>query len=202
MSCTNVKISVQRPVLKADVSRIGEGFTADVVCLDERVLASVERVDRSIIATAKDITERIYANVARLGEQIKVRCSIICTLETNKYIIIDNDIVELDFSGGAVSVTIRSNTNWTVEYIKEWEDGGTLYVTYEGNGDGEAIISSDPYEGIDRETTITFKGGGKYDTLKVRQEGTRQQFVTADELVFRCADGGMFGVLNNNHTEL
>lgn len=60
------------------------------------------------------------------------------------------------------------------ELIKPWSDGGSLSVTYNGSGDGEAVFSSDSYEGIDREMFVTFKGGGVEVERTVRQEGIRQ----------------------------
>ena len=84
------------------------------------------------------------------------------------------------------------------ELVKPWNDGGSLSVTYEGSGDGSAVFSSDEYEGIDREMPVFFKDVNNSVSVErtVRQEGKRQQFRTKDGLVFRCADGGRFGVLN------
>ena len=81
------------------------------------------------------------------------------------------------------------------ELIKPWNDGGNLSVTYNGDGDGSAIFSSDAYEGIDREMKVTFKGGGVEEERIVRREGIRQRFITADGKVFCVANGGRFGVL-------
>lgn len=78
---------------------------------------------------------------------------------------------------------------------KEWNDGGSLSVSYEGDGDGSAVFSSDDYEGIDREMTVTYKGGGIAEKGIVRQEGTRQPFRLAGGGIFRLANGGRFGVL-------
>ena len=83
----------------------------------------------------------------------------------------------------------------TNELIKAWNDGGSLFVTYDGSGDGSAVFSSDAYEGIDREMSVQFKGGGVTEERTVRQEGIRQQFVTADGKVFYVSGGGRFGVL-------
>ncbi len=78
---------------------------------------------------------------------------------------------------------------------KEWNDGGSLSVSYEGDGDGSPVFSSDAYEGIDREMAVTFKGGGIAEERIVRQEGTRQPFGLAGGGIFRLANGGRFGVL-------
>ena len=90
--------------------------------------------------------------------------------------------------------------------VKPWKDGGNLYVTYDGDGDGEAIFTSDEYDGIDREMSVVFKDINNSVSVKrtVRQEGKRQQFRTKDGLVFRCKDGGRFGVLKSskNYVEL
>ena len=82
--------------------------------------------------------------------------------------------------------------------VKPWNDGGSLSATYNGSGDGEAIFSSDAYEGIDREMSVTFKGEGVEAERIVRQEGIRQRFVTSDGKVFRVSNGGRFGVLKGS----
>lgn len=81
--------------------------------------------------------------------------------------------------------------------IKPWNDGGSLSVTYNGVGDGEAVFSSSENTGIDRETEVTFKGGGMEEVRKVTQAGLRQPFGLADGGVFRVKDGGRFGVLKH-----
>lgn len=79
--------------------------------------------------------------------------------------------------------------------IKQWEDG-SLSITYNGSGDGEAIFTSDTYEGIDRTMPITFKADSLFVERIVRQEGIRQRFVTSDGKVF-CGKEGRFGVLRS-----
>ena len=81
--------------------------------------------------------------------------------------------------------------------IKPWNDGGSLSVAYEGDGDGSAVFSSDAYEGIDRTQRVVFRDGGKSVAVErtVRQEGTRQPFRLAGGGIFRLANGGRFGVL-------
>jgi hypothetical protein len=81
------------------------------------------------------------------------------------------------------------------ELIKSWPNGGSLTVTYNGVGDGEAVFSSEQNTGIDRETEVTFKGGGMEEVRKVTQVGLRQPFGLADGGVFRVKDDGRFGVL-------
>lgn len=77
------------------------------------------------------------------------------------------------------------------ELIKPWNDGGSLTVTYEGSGDGDAVFTSDVNEGIDREMMVVFKGGGMEEVRKVAQVGLREIF----EEGFILADGGTFNVL-------
>lgn len=89
------------------------------------------------------------------------------------------------------------------ELVKQWNDGGSLSATYTGSGDGEAIFSSDTNEGIDREMTVAFKGGGLSVERTVKQEGLREEIATANGLMFKAADG-YFGVLKEikPYTEL
>lgn len=77
------------------------------------------------------------------------------------------------------------------ELRKPWNDGGSLSVTYDGDGDGAAVFASDTNEGIDREMSVSFKGGGLSVERKVTQVGLREIF----EEGFILADGGTFNVL-------
>ena len=81
------------------------------------------------------------------------------------------------------------------ELVKQWDNGGSLSVTYEGSGDGSAVFSSDTNEGIDREMSVFFKGAGETIERKVTQEGMRQPIGLVGGGVFRIANGGRFGVL-------
>ena len=80
--------------------------------------------------------------------------------------------------------------------IKPWNDGGNISVTYNGDGDGSAIFSSDVAEGLDREMTVVFRDGSKTVAIerKVTQVGMREKFVPSDG-EFILADGGTFNVL-------
>lgn len=82
------------------------------------------------------------------------------------------------------------------ELIKPWNDGGNISVTYNGDGDGSAIFSSDVAEGLDREMTVVFRDGSKTVAIerKVTQAGMREKFVPSDG-EFILADGGTFNVL-------
>lgn len=79
---------------------------------------------------------------------------------------------------------------------KRWNEGGSLYISYEGDKDGSATFSSDAYDGIERIQIVTFKStdGVISTTRAVKQEGTRQRFVFSDGKVFNVAEG-RFGVL-------
>ena len=82
--------------------------------------------------------------------------------------------------------------------IKPWNDGGSLSVAYEGDGDGSAVFSSDVAEGLDREMIVVFRDGGRTVAVerKVLQVGMREMFVPSDG-DFILADGGTYNVLKN-----
>lgn len=82
------------------------------------------------------------------------------------------------------------------QFVKAWENGGNLTATYEGSGDGSAIFTSDTNEGIDREMTVTFEGGGISVERVVKQEGKRLRFRCKDGL-FLLKNGGTFNVLKD-----
>lgn len=76
------------------------------------------------------------------------------------------------------------------ELFKQWDDGRILSVTYNGDGDGSAIFSSETNEGIDKEMYILFRGAGLEVERKVKQEGRREVFED-----FTLSDGGTFNVV-------
>ena len=78
--------------------------------------------------------------------------------------------------------------------VKQWADGGSLSVTYGGDGNGSAVFSSAQNEGVDRHMTVTFKdasGQVSHDRI-VRQAGRREAFGD-----FELADSGTFNVIKN-----
>lgn len=86
----------------------------------------------------------------------------------------------------------------------KWNDGeGYITATYEGSGDGSAVISSDVNEGIDRaqDITVSTTDGSVVEKVLVSQEGLRQRFITADGMVFCVYDGGRFAVLKEGGVE-
>ena len=82
------------------------------------------------------------------------------------------------------------------ELVKQWNDGGSLTVSYDGDRDGSAIFSSDTNEGVDREMSVYFNGGGLSVERTVKQEGKRMRFRCKDGL-FLLKDGGTFNVLKD-----
>jgi hypothetical protein len=82
------------------------------------------------------------------------------------------------------------------ELIKPWNDGGSLSVAYEGDGDGSAVFSSDVAEGLDREMTVVFRDRDKNVAIErnVLQVGMREMFVPSDG-EFILADSGTYNVL-------
>ena len=65
-----------------------------------------------------------------------------------------------------------------MDYIKQWPDGESLTVTYDGDRDGSAVFTSDTNESIDREMSVFFRsvGGGVVVERKVTQVGLREVF--------------------------
>lgn len=81
-----------------------------------------------------------------------------------------------------------------MELKKQWNDGGSLSVSYDGDRDGSAVFSSDVNEGIDREMSVAFKDvSGKVSVERnVKQEGRREVFGD-----IALADGGTFNVIKD-----
>ena len=84
------------------------------------------------------------------------------------------------------------------ELNKQWNDGGSLSVNYDGDRDGSAVFSSEQNEGIDREMSVAFVDASRQVNVArtVKQIGMREPFVASDG-DFILADGGTFNVLKD-----
>lgn len=84
------------------------------------------------------------------------------------------------------------------ELVKKWNDGGSLTVTYDGDGDGSAVFSSDVAEGLDREMVVVFRDSGNTVAVErtVKQAGMREVFTGYDE-TFITADGETFNSIKD-----
>lgn len=79
------------------------------------------------------------------------------------------------------------------ELTKQWNNGGSLSVSYDGYRDGSAVFSSSQNDGIDREMSVSFVDTSRKVSVArtVRQVGMREPFVASDG-DFTLADGGTF----------
>lgn len=84
------------------------------------------------------------------------------------------------------------------ELNKQWNDGGSLSVTYDGDRDGSAVFSSETNEGIDREMSVAFVDAGRSVNVArtVKQIGKREPF-SASNGRFILKNGGTFNVLKH-----
>lgn len=84
------------------------------------------------------------------------------------------------------------------ELVKNWNDAGSLTVSYDGDRDGSAVFSSDVAEGLDREMSVSFvdKSRSVVVERKVLQTGMREIFNAADG-EFLTADGETFNILKS-----
>ena len=70
------------------------------------------------------------------------------------------------------------------EFVKQWNDGENLTVTYTGSGNGQAVFTSDANESIDKEIDVTIRTtkGNNTDSkvVRVKQIGLREVLMDAD----------------------
>ncbi len=87
---------------------------------------------------------------------------------------------------------------------KEFPDGGELRVEYTGSGDGEAVVSADVNEGLDRAAELVFAtaDGRASETRAVVQEGRREELVCVGGDVFEVSGGGAFAVIKEGYEEV
>ena len=173
MSCLNINISrVLTPSIKATMSRVG-GVSAFVSMLPNMSISISSLSSRLNVSVGKVDSEFDIA-IAEISKRMEISYSIICDVSDSAYIIVEDGTIQLDYKGNPISVAVKSNTSWTIDY-EQWEEG-ELTVSYVGNGDDVAIFSSDINEGIDRETIATFKADKVSVQRMVAQIGMREVF--------------------------
>lgn len=173
MSCLNINISrVLTPSIKATMSRVG-GVSAFVSMLPNMSIAISSFSSRLNVSVGKVDSEFDIA-IAEISKRMEISYSIICDVSDSVYIIVEDGTIQLDYKGNPISVAVKSNTSWTIDY-EQWGEG-ELTVSYVGNGDDVATFSSDINEGIDRETIATFKADKVSVQRMVAQIGMREVF--------------------------
>lgn len=173
MSCLNINISrVLTPSIKATMSRVG-GVSAFVSMLPNMSISISSLLSRLNVAVGKVDSEFDIA-IAEISKRMEISYSIICDVSDSVYIIVEDGTIQLDYKGNPISVAVKSNTSWTIDY-EQWEEG-ELTVSYVGNGDDVATFSSDINEGIDRETIAIFKADKVSVQRMVAQIGMREVF--------------------------
>lgn len=80
------------------------------------------------------------------------------------------------------------------ELVKQWENGGSLSVTYEGDGDGSAVISSTPNSGAQRSMSVVFvdASGALRVVREVRQAAGEVVADTYTRLTYIEATGAQY----------
>ena len=173
MSCLNINISrVLTPSIKATMSRVG-GVSAFVSMLPNMSISISSLSSRLNVAVGK-VVSTYNIVITEISKRMEISYSIICDVSDSVYIIVEDVTIQLDYKGNPISVAVKSNTSWTIDY-EQWEEG-ELIVSYVGNGDDVATFSSDINEGIDRETIATFNAGDASAQLGVTQIGMREVF--------------------------
>lgn len=173
MSCLNINISrVLTPSIKATMSRVG-GVSAFVSMLPNMSISISSLSSRLNVAVGK-VVSTYNIVITEISKRMEISYSIICDVSDSVYIIVEDGTIQLDYKGNPISVAVKSNTSWTIDY-EQWEEG-ELIVSYVGNGDDVATFSSDINEGIDRETIATFNAGDASAQLGVTQIGMREVF--------------------------
>ena len=85
------------------------------------------------------------------------------------------------------------------EFVKQWNDGDNLTVTYTGSGNGQAVFTSEINESLDKEIVVIVKTtqGNNIDekNVLVKQVGLREEYITTDDEVYETADGEIYGIL-------
>lgn len=188
MSCLNINISrVLTPSIKATMSRVG-GVSAFVSMLPNMSVAISSLSSRLNVSVGK-VDSAFDIAMSEVSKRLEISYNIICDISDSAYIIVEDGTIQLDYKGNPISVAVKSNTSWTIDY-EQWEEG-ELIVSYVGNGDDVATFSSDINEGIDRETIATFTADKVSVQRMVAQIGMREIF--AD---FNVKEG-TFNVLKN-----
>lgn len=108
-------LSLER--LRAKVSRKdSEGIAVSVDRKDaDGICPVVALVSSKIKAFVTKIADALKVSVSKRGEELTVMCSLVCAVAEKSYIILSEAEIQLDETGTPMSVSVESNTKWTIE---------------------------------------------------------------------------------------
>ena len=127
---------------------------------------------------------------------IQIKCGtetkdIVLTQKQVDNITVTTDKVELGAEGGTFTIELKSNIDFSYEIEGDW----IKYVSTKAYADKALTFTAEANDGVQkREGSITIKGGGFSETVKVYQSGEEPALVISQNEYNLEADGGSIAV--------
>ena len=123
---------------------------------------------------------------------IQIKCDtetkdIVLTQKQLDNITVTTDKVELGVGGGSFTIGLKTNIDFNYEVEGDW----IKYVSTKAYTDKTLTFSAEPNDGVQkREGSVTVKGGGFSETVKVYQSGEEPTLVISQDEYNLEAEGG------------
>ena len=123
---------------------------------------------------------------------VQIKCGsktkdIVLTQKQVDNITVTTDKVELSAEGGTFTIELKSNIDFSYEIEGDW----IKYVSTKAYTDKTLTFSAEPNEGLQkREGSVTVKGGGFSETVKVYQSAEEPTFIISQKEYEVEAEGG------------
>ena len=138
-----------------------------------------------ITATPNDTNVERSATIQIIcGSQAK---AIVLTQTQVDDITVTTEKVELGAEGGSFTIELKTNIDFSYEIEGDW----IKYVSTKAYSDKTLTFSAEPNDGVQmREGSVTVKGGGFSETVKVYQSGEESTFIISQKEYEVEAEGG------------
>lgn len=116
MACIEVKVSCDTSGLSgADVAVIGGGLSANVRQIGDSLLAKVFDLSERLSASVSCRMDALMPKIAKVSEDVKARCSIICSFEkVAAFIDVRPEDIQWITDDKGVYFDVESNVEWVI----------------------------------------------------------------------------------------
>ena len=114
--CLSVSVTKKEKSLEASISLASDSVSAKILGLVGQCLSvSVTKKEKSLEASVSLASDSVSAKILLLRENLKVRCSIVCSLaEMVEYLKVSPEEVQWITDEVGVFFDVRSNVEWKV----------------------------------------------------------------------------------------
>lgn len=116
MACIEVKVSYNTlSELETKVTQVGGGLSANVHKMGDELLAKVTDLSEKLSASVSCVRETLIPQISRIGDNLKMKCSIICSFDkVADFIDVKPEDIQWITDTQGIYFDVESNVEWII----------------------------------------------------------------------------------------